>query len=236
MDNPAFKKERFTDCMAWEWLIHEASFEPHEVRVNYEMITVKRGQIPTSYRKLKDAWGWGNGRIIKTLLLWKNSGMLEINQERGLTVITICNYDKYQKSAKETGTHLGTEVETQVGTRVGTNINKGKELKEGKINIVGTRFSLQDPPSEWIQFCQTQRPDLNPGIIFDAFRDYWIAKPGKDGIKLDWLATWRNWVRNQKTTNGVNLNGKPKTKLDLIAEGVAKARAERESRARQEAG
>lgn len=30
----------------------------------------------------------------------------------------------------------------------------------------------------------------------DKFRDYWIAVPGKAGIKLDWLATWRNWVRN----------------------------------------
>lgn len=25
------------------------------------------------------------------------------------------------------------------------------------------------------------------------FRDYWVAKP--DGAKLDWQATWRNWVR-----------------------------------------
>ena len=28
-----------------------------------------------------------------------------------------------------------------------------------------------------------------------TFRDYWKAKPGKDGTKLDWDATWRNWVR-----------------------------------------
>ena len=27
------------------------------------------------------------------------------------------------------------------------------------------------------------------------FRDYWVAKAGKDGCKLDWDATWRNWVR-----------------------------------------
>jgi hypothetical protein len=27
------------------------------------------------------------------------------------------------------------------------------------------------------------------------FRDYWTAKPGKDGLKLDWQATWRNWCR-----------------------------------------
>ncbi|BBF92668.1 hypothetical protein [Blastochloris tepida] len=28
------------------------------------------------------------------------------------------------------------------------------------------------------------------------FRDYWSAKAGKDAVKLDWSATWRNWCRN----------------------------------------
>jgi uncharacterized protein YdaU (DUF1376 family) len=28
------------------------------------------------------------------------------------------------------------------------------------------------------------------------FRDFWASKPGKDGTKLDWQATWRNWVRS----------------------------------------
>ena len=27
------------------------------------------------------------------------------------------------------------------------------------------------------------------------FRDYWPAQPGKNALKLDWDATWRNWVR-----------------------------------------
>jgi hypothetical protein len=27
------------------------------------------------------------------------------------------------------------------------------------------------------------------------FRDHWVGKPGKDGRKLDWIATWRNWMR-----------------------------------------
>lgn len=33
----------------------------------------------------------------------------------------------------------------------------------------------------------------------DTFRDYWVAKPGKDGVKLDWSATWRNWVRKERS-------------------------------------
>lgn len=53
-------------------------------------------------------------------------------------------------------------------------------------------------PDEWGEFCEKERPDLVPRKVFDGFRDYWIAKAGAQGVKLDWLATWRNWVRNQK--------------------------------------
>lgn len=29
----------------------------------------------------------------------------------------------------------------------------------------------------------------------ERFRDHWVAQPGSKGTKLDWQATWRNWVR-----------------------------------------
>jgi len=29
----------------------------------------------------------------------------------------------------------------------------------------------------------------------DRFRDYWTAQPGTKGRKVDWQATWRNWLR-----------------------------------------
>jgi hypothetical protein len=29
----------------------------------------------------------------------------------------------------------------------------------------------------------------------EKFRDFWLGKPGKDGTKADWFATWRNWAR-----------------------------------------
>ena len=30
----------------------------------------------------------------------------------------------------------------------------------------------------------------------DRFRDYWIAASGRTACKLDWEATWRNWIRS----------------------------------------
>ncbi len=78
---------------------------------------------------------------------------------------------------------------------------KGRESKV-KESVVGSRFALTDPPEDWIQFCVTQRPDINPGLTFDSFRDYWIGVSGSKGVKRDWPATWRNWVRNQKAAPG----------------------------------
>jgi len=49
---------------------------------------------------------------------------------------------------------------------------------------------------EWEKFCVDHRPELNPQKTFDNFKDHWIAQSGQKGVKLDWDATWRNWVRN----------------------------------------
>ena len=51
-------------------------------------------------------------------------------------------------------------------------------------------------PDDWREFCKQTRPELNPAKTFDQFRDYWIAQAGQKGVKLDWFATWRNWVRS----------------------------------------
>lgn len=62
----------------------------------------------------------------------------------------------------------------------------------------GTRLLLADMPGEWGDFCRKERPDLSPAAVFAIFRDHWTAKTGKDATRLDWLATWRNWVRRER--------------------------------------
>ena len=72
--------------------------------------------------------------------------------------------------------------------------NQEPIVKATKGSRLSTNFDL---PDTWTEFCQTERPDLNPQKVFDSFKDYWVAKAGNQGVKLDWQATWRNWVRNQ---------------------------------------
>lgn len=53
-------------------------------------------------------------------------------------------------------------------------------------------------PDEWADWARKERSDLDPVKVAEKFADYWHSKPGKAGTKLDWQATWRNWVREEK--------------------------------------
>jgi uncharacterized protein YdaU (DUF1376 family) len=82
---------------------------------------------------------------------------------------------------------------------------------------------LQDnwqPSADMIQFCVTERPDLNWQAVANGFRDYWISVAGAKGRKADWQATWRNWIRNQRRPVGImqNVNGKTQNQInaDLV--------------------
>jgi hypothetical protein len=74
----------------------------------------------------------------------------------------------------------------------------------------GTRlpsdFSM---PPEWIQWALDDQGLSRTDAIREgeSFVDFWHGKPGKDGVKVDWLATWRNWCRRSDRPRS---NGKGK--------------------------
>ena len=74
-----------------------------------------------------------------------------------------------------------------------------KEEPVGSSKKRGTRLSADFKPD--LEFAVSIGVDHSRGLIeFDKFRDYWTAKAGKDAVKLDWPATWRNWIRNARTS------------------------------------
>lgn len=76
---------------------------------------------------------------------------------------------------------------------------KAKAVDTGR----GTRLPTDwKPTEEDIQYCKNTRPDLDPPRVADDFRDYWIAVPGTRGVKMDWPATWRSFVRRQYAAKG----------------------------------
>jgi hypothetical protein len=74
-----------------------------------------------------------------------------------------------------------------------------KEPKSKAESATATRLPAGWMPSyDDARFCASERKDLSIDTTASRFRDYWIAQPGAKGRKLDWSATWRNWVRNEK--------------------------------------
>jgi len=97
--------------------------------------------------------------------------------------------NKNPTSVEQTLNERSTEVQPTNNQQPLTNNQEKKTL--GK--RLASDFSF---PKEWEEFCQTERPELSPLKTFDQFKDYWIAQAGQKGVKLDWFATWRNWVRS----------------------------------------
>lgn len=66
----------------------------------------------------------------------------------------------------------------------------------------GTRLPADYVISEgWLLQARKVRPDLPADQIKSAaasFVGHWSAKPGKDGLKLNWFSAWLNWVRKER--------------------------------------
>jgi uncharacterized protein YdaU (DUF1376 family) len=81
---------------------------------------------------------------------------------------------------------------------------KSKSKSKSKDLSTATRLPKNwELPKLWGEWAQTHNPSLTRDdvrLIADTFKDHWLAASGANARKMDWLATWRNWVRRNKTT------------------------------------
>jgi hypothetical protein len=63
----------------------------------------------------------------------------------------------------------------------------------------GTRIPTDFVPTpDMIEWARRETP-LVGTMATATFVDHWRAAPGQRGVKLDWVATWRNWMRRAQT-------------------------------------
>lgn len=125
--------------------------------------------------------------------------------------VSICPNGKMQLPKKETPTlaHKGEPLPI-----INPNINHSPlSPPKGK----GTRLPENWYPSD--EGCQLAASlGVNPNTEIEVFRDYWIAVSGSKGVKLDWDATWRNWVRRSKPSAQ-----NKKSQSEIMIEAFARA-------------
>ena len=124
------------------------------------------------------------------------------------TVSADCDNCETQTVFAKTASTLGIDISITTCSKDTTQPEKNSDARAQARAARGSRFVPADsPPDDWVRFCQEKRPDLDPQTVYERFTDFWIAKPGRDGLKIDWFATWRNWVRNEKAVFGAKRGG-----------------------------
>lgn len=126
MDNDAFSDEPYTEREAFLYLVENAAWKDRNYRVGARVYKLKRGQLTASFRYLAEAWQWNKNKVDRFLEILRISDMIgTVNGTEsgtGQTVITICNYSKYQDVSQESGTDVGQQTGRSwdnVGTTLG---------------------------------------------------------------------------------------------------------------------
>lgn len=178
-NHPAFKPEPFPQAMAWIWLICEATHTPRLKRIDGHPFQLQRGQICHSIRFMAEAWQWSKSRVDRFLGVLENRDMIrrEIGTKSG--VITICNYDAYQRVALP----QRDKVETPIGTKVGQSWDKLQNTENTEENL-----SCEQPGKSGAERRPTQRQRnrtptaaIRPSRLAEQFDRFRAAYPKRDG-------------------------------------------------------
>lgn len=194
------------DAAIWNYLYQNAAWEDTVVNHHGERIQLTRGQILISCRELADDFCTSEKRmrsLLQALTDGRTGGaMIGTQRTHRGTIITICNYGKYQGTKNAEGAQEAHSGRTE--GHFPNKDNKTNETKEPNLLVVAkakpqkaTRL-LEDweLPTEWGRWAEglgMKRDDIITQSYI--FKDYWTAKAGRDAAKLDWQATWRNWIR-----------------------------------------
>lgn len=202
-EHPFFEAEPLTQREAWMWLIEQAAWKKRAFRIGKHLVPVERGQIAVSVRYLALRWQWTPARVHRFLVRLESETMIEASSTHDYTVITLCNYDKFQseRDADETPAEHSSEHQRDTSETIQKKDKKGESLSTPSARA--TRLPDDWTPSEAdIAYCRAKRPDLDPSAVAENFADYWHARAGPAALKRDWPATWRTWVRKERSDNG----------------------------------
>jgi len=152
--------------------------------------TVPPGSLVTGRISLSEQTGLTQQQVRTALNKLKSTSEITIKTTNKFSIISIACWDKYQHDEGEM-TSKTTNHQPTSNQQVTTS-KEGKKVRRDK----GTRL-----PEDW----EPSQTDLNYAIskgfqseqvtlIAERFKNYWVAKPGAGGVKLDWPATWKNWV------------------------------------------
>jgi len=129
--------------------------------IKSDVFILKRAQLVASYRFLSKRWGWGTKKIVNFLNRLKTQQMITLQTQHQTTIITICNYGRYQLPIGQKETVKATAKATegqQSGNSEGTKqINVNKEKRKDNTIYMSFETSIFN---SWNSMCE-RNPTLS---------------------------------------------------------------------------
>jgi len=95
--DPLWEERRvFSRWEAWMDLLQMAAHSDHVRLLEGNPVTVRRGQVLTSERKLSERWCWGRSKVRRFQSLLNKWQRIDTKSTHEATMITLCNYERYQ--------------------------------------------------------------------------------------------------------------------------------------------
>lgn len=142
-ENTLWKEPReYSKAEAWLDLIQSARFESSQVILHDRVIEVQMSEVAASRRYLEKRWGWGSTKVNNFLDFLRKNQMITTKQTSGQTIITICNYKRYN------GDQTTKQTRDKPPTNQRQTTDKPKEKKVKKDNIIPPAISneIASPP------------------------------------------------------------------------------------------
>jgi hypothetical protein len=136
---------------AWIWLISAAVWKARAVFVDGKRVELGRGQLAHSVRFLADQWHWPKSNVSRFLEALKTETMIETQSGTGITIITVCKYDEYQRVSlpdRDSNQDASRDIN---GTRAGHERDKEEDRKDKEKDSFSALAS-DWPPDAWDQF------------------------------------------------------------------------------------
>jgi hypothetical protein len=205
MDHPVFAGEAFSRHAAWVWMVEHAAWKPGRVAVgnSNKIISVERGQLCYSLRYMATAWRWDHSRVCRFIARVEREKLITCVADTGQTVITICDYDKFDIGASVADTGTAVSLKQR---RHSDDTNKKKDKKDNNTLPSGERAGAGKPQSSR-RFFQPDEPidpdfyamaielRLDASAIQDEWekcRDWHLVNVRPTGNAK---ATYRNWIK-----------------------------------------
>lgn len=158
-EHPFWCEDRaYSRFEAWVDILQSARFEDTRQLIGNRLVEIQRGQFPVSLRYLASRWKWSTKKVNSFLdcLILDKMILKETPKETGQTVITICNYDKYNYVSDNRKQQKKQERNTEETPRKQSGNKYNKENIENKEKIT-TSVVTKDTPSG-VACCASDNP------------------------------------------------------------------------------